>query len=44
MITDKHTNTHADTLITILRSPVGGGVVNIRTLTEVRCEYSRSKT
>ena len=29
--TDKHTNTQTDSLITILRSPIGGGVVNTLT-------------
>jgi len=30
MRTDKHAHTEKDTLVTILRSPVGGGVIDIQ--------------
>ena len=29
MIADRQTHTHTDTLVTILRSPIGGGVITM---------------
>jgi len=38
MIVDRQTHRQTDTLITILRSPIGGGVINVTRLS-TRCTF-----
>jgi len=43
MITDKHTHRQTDTLTTLLRSPIGGGVISERNLELYHADNSEQK-